>query len=344
MLLKLIHSFGRFFSASFFAVLLSAAYVWVSVPTSSATAETPIHVATIETMHGKGWGQTGVGTKYKKVQGDQVIKDEVISTGYKSAMTMRFIDNTTMKLGHDAQIQIDDMVYDPANSEKDTVVIRLGVGAFYFVSGKVAKEKVFLITATTTIGIRGTALLIDVQADGTTTVGVAKGRAFMHSRRNNSRTEIALGSTGSSDARGNVSESHKGLDLTGDEDINRNIGGFSDWLDEKAPKKSQDFNNFSTEAPEGGGLQSGANNDGADQPDGELSRDQGDHVSGMDGEGGGSGDGGSGGGSDGGSGGGSDGGSGGGSDGGSGGGDGGGDGGGSNSGGGGDGGDGGGDS
>jgi len=230
-----------------FPVALIAMYVWASVHMSSATAAPQLSVGTVNTVQGKGWSVSVGGEKFAKLEGDVVAMNEVVATGYKSGMTMSFIDSTTMKLGADAEITIDEMVYDPENGEHDSVVMTLKSGAFYFVSGKVAKQKVTLITPTTTIGIRGTELLISVDKDGSTSVGVAKGRAFVRSRHNRSGTDIKKGDTARTDAKGNVSDSHKGLDLTGDEDVDRNVEGVNDWLGDDDDKKISDITDFSSD-------------------------------------------------------------------------------------------------
>jgi len=205
-------------------------------------------VGLIESTKGQVWGSApwrDKDAKANKQKGDTVVQDEVIATGYNAKTTITFIDKTILKLGENAKITIDEMVYDPANNENDKVVLRLGQGAFYFVSGKVAKQKVTLITPTATIGIRGTELLISVKANGATTVAVTSGRAFMQSRNNRGSNEISTGRTGHSDKDGNVSDARDGVDLTGDEDVDRNVEGMSDWQDEK--EKEKDIAEFSDE-------------------------------------------------------------------------------------------------
>lgn len=266
-----------------FPAALVVMYVWATLHMSTATAATQASVGVVETVVGKGWSVSSAGAKFAKAQGDVVAMNEVVATGYKSGMLMSFVDGTTMKLGADAQITIDEMVYDPDDGQNDSVVMTLKTGAFYFVSGKVAKQKVTLITPTATIGIRGTELLISVDANGSTTVGVAKGRAFMSSRENSSRTEIGLGDTARSDDQGNVSESHKGLDLTGDDDIDRNVEGVSDWLGDDDDKKSDDISDFASDDHEDDGKEDDdkkdddKEGDGEDRGDNEDSGDQGDN-------------------------------------------------------------------
>lgn len=220
-----------------FPVILVGAYVWSAI---AATAATPIRVGEITDVKGSGWGLSLGNVKYDKLGGDTLVMDEVVSTGQRSAMTMLFIDKTVMTLGPNAEITIDEMVYNPEDSDKDIVSITLGKGSFYFVSGLVAKEKVTIVTPTATIGIRGTELVINIKEDGSTSVGVAKGHAFMRSKRDGRSVEVRVGYTGRVNKRGRVSKPFQGIDLTGEDDVDREIPGVAEWLESKDEKDEED--------------------------------------------------------------------------------------------------------
>lgn len=233
-----------------FPVILIAGYVWSAL---SATAATQTTVGAIEDLQGRGWGISQWGEKYDKLGGDMVALDEVVATGMNSAMTMRFIDNTTMTLGPSAEITVDQMVYNPDNGEKDGVTLTLGKGTFYFVSGLVAKDKVTIITPTATIGIRGTELVINVERDGSTSVGVAKGHAFMRSKDGDSSVEVEVGNTARADDKGRISDPFPGIDLTGEDEVDRKIPGVVEWLGEEEDDddKKKDFTEFTSRTPKG---------------------------------------------------------------------------------------------
>jgi len=252
-----------------FSMALVGAYIFSAVYISGATAAPPVPVGAVDSTKGKVWGETTWRTKYDKNKGDIISKDEVIATGYKSSATITFKDHTILKLGANAKMAIDEMVYNPLSNENDSVVFQLTEGAFYFVSGKVAKKNVSLITPTVVIGIRGTELLINVKPNGATSVGVTKGRAFVHSRENNSSTEISLGSTAHTDAKGNVSDAREGLDLTGDKDVDNNVEGVSDWHGPDDVKKDDSIAEFADDKHDA----YPAGNEG-DSPDGEFSDGQ----------------------------------------------------------------------
>ena len=232
-------------------VVMSAVLVWSGM--SAIAALPPAPIGTVETVKGKGWGKTAVGSRYDKLVGDLVILDEVLGTGKNSNMKLTFIDGTVMSLGEDAEIIVDEMVYDPDDTKDNRVVLRLGVGAFYFVSGQVAKDKVTIITPTATIGIRGTELVINVSKDGSTAVGVSKGHAYMDSRsQGGGHTEIEVGNTARSNGEGNVGKSFPGIDFTGDDDVDRNIPGVADWLDEEQEEdETKQLSEFGEKKDEG---------------------------------------------------------------------------------------------
>ena len=222
-------SWGLLFSLP---VVVSAGLVWSAMTAIAAIPPAPI--GAVDTLKGKGWGKTVSVGRYDKTVGDLVVLNEVLGTGKHSNMKLTFIDGTVMNLGEDAEIIVDEMIYDPNDTKDNRVVLKLGVGAFYFVSGKVAKDKVTIITPTATIGIRGTELVINVSKDGSTAVGVSKGHAYIDSRsQGGGRAEIEVGNTARSNGKGIVGKSFPGIDLTGDDDVDRNIPGVSDWLDDE---------------------------------------------------------------------------------------------------------------
>lgn len=92
---------------------------------------------------------------------DVLLNDEAV-TGSDGALGLTLSDSTTLSLGPDSSLVLDDFVYDPA--EKNLGMdINLLQGTLAYVSGTIAKlspESVRLITPSATIGIRGTKVLI----------------------------------------------------------------------------------------------------------------------------------------------------------------------------------------
>jgi Ca2+-binding RTX toxin-like protein len=97
-----------------------------------------------------------------------IHQGDVVATGARSALAIVFVDGTSFSLGADARMVIDAFVYDPAG-DADGAAFGLLEGAFVFVSGEVAKagpEAMTLTTPVATIGIRGTALALQLLGVG----------------------------------------------------------------------------------------------------------------------------------------------------------------------------------
>lgn len=106
--------------------------------------------------------------------GDLVFKDDVIETGADSAAGMSFIDGTAFSLSARARIVLNEFVYD-ANGSSNEALITLVQGTFSFVAGKVAKTGDMKVdTPIATMGIRGTAVEVNIPIDITATNGTVQ--------------------------------------------------------------------------------------------------------------------------------------------------------------------------
>jgi VCBS repeat-containing protein len=109
--------------------------------------------------------------------GDVVYQNDVVQTGSGSALGLVMIDGTTFNLTANARLMLNDLTYD-ATSTSNTSLFTLVQGAVTFVAGQVAKTGDMKVsTPVATMGIRGTAVILDVNAvDGTVSVSVANQR------------------------------------------------------------------------------------------------------------------------------------------------------------------------
>ncbi|MDH3335751.1 MAG: FecR domain-containing protein, partial [Rhodospirillaceae bacterium] len=228
-----------FLTCSAFAVFLSVSATAMPLGTS---------IGSVSESIGETFAMRAVGVVYKKNIGDFVGAGEVLATGKSSSMTVQFMDATTMTLGSEAEVTIDELIYDPDGNKNDnSLVISLAQGTYYYASGNIKKENITILTPTATIGIRGTELAIKIDGDGATSVGVVKGAAIMRARnrdrlidRSNERSNdnavfIDTGSTGRIEKSGEMSAPFGGIDLTGDDGVDRKIPGVAEWID------SEDF-------------------------------------------------------------------------------------------------------
>ena len=97
--------------------------------------------------------------------GDKVYKGDVVQSGSNSALGISFIDGTAFSLGANARMALNDMVYDP-NSQSNSSLLSLVQGTISFVAGETAKHGNMKIdTPVATMGIRGTAVVVEMTAD-----------------------------------------------------------------------------------------------------------------------------------------------------------------------------------
>ncbi len=102
-----------------------------------------------------------------------VYVGDTITTGRDARVIIRFNDSSTLTLGENANIDIDELVYDPANAAGGRQVLKFTQGVFQFVSGAISAAdhaNVAITTRVATIGIRGTRFVA-----GELTVGMPPG-------------------------------------------------------------------------------------------------------------------------------------------------------------------------
>ncbi len=112
---------------------------------------------------------------------DLVLANETIETEDESALVIVFADGSSLSMGENSVLTIDNFVYDPATASGRSS-LTLARGAFRYVSGSMPSESYALQTPTVTIGIRGTELLFTVEGDGATECSVVEGEADCVSR------------------------------------------------------------------------------------------------------------------------------------------------------------------
>jgi peptidylprolyl isomerase len=91
---------------------------------------------------------------------------EHIQTATDSASVIRLLDRTTLSLGANAQVVLDEFVYNPDKSIAQGVV-QLAMGSLRFVSAAGRRTDVTVQTPAATLGIRGTIFNVNVTPNGT---------------------------------------------------------------------------------------------------------------------------------------------------------------------------------
>jgi VCBS repeat-containing protein len=105
--------------------------------------------------------------------GDAVMKGDVVQTGSDSSIGMTFMDGSAFGMTSNARMVLNDMVYDP-NGSANSSLISLVQGTITFVAGQTAKNGHMKVeTPVATMGIRGTAVLVEIDSnDGPTKFSV----------------------------------------------------------------------------------------------------------------------------------------------------------------------------
>lgn len=157
-------------------------------------------VGSAQDVVNQAWGTPPGESKEELAQASPVHRNELLETGEESGVDIQFVDNSKLTMGQRARLTVDEFVFaDPANSKS---VLNLTKGAFRYVSGKMAEDKVTLKTPTATMVIRGTELKIDVADDGSTEVSVLEGAIELTSLIAGTALSIVTGQSGLLDGTG----------------------------------------------------------------------------------------------------------------------------------------------
>ena len=98
-------------------------------------------------------------------QGDVVRKGDVVQTGSDGQIAVLFADGSTFSLSASARMVLNDFVYQSGGSN-NSALISLVQGTIGFVAGQVAKTGDMRVeTPVATMGIRGTAVLVEISAN-----------------------------------------------------------------------------------------------------------------------------------------------------------------------------------
>ena len=125
------------------------------------------------------------GLPRRLVLGQDVVYNERITTQATGQTQVLFVDESTLSIGPDANMVIDQFVYDPS-AGTGKLAASLTRGVFRFVGGKLSKHDgaVTMRTPSATIGIRGGVMLVDQAADGRLEVIFVFGKAVVVSGLN----------------------------------------------------------------------------------------------------------------------------------------------------------------
>lgn len=122
----------------------------------------------------------------------QVYVNERVETVKQAEVLIRFLDGTTLGIGAESSIVLDELVYDP--NQVDSMVLSMTQGLFHFVTGDIAPEAVTIMTPAMIIGIRGTDIAVSVDSTSTE-LGVRDGNATATPTAGGETVSVGAGET-----------------------------------------------------------------------------------------------------------------------------------------------------
>ncbi|MBF0168290.1 MAG: FecR domain-containing protein [Alphaproteobacteria bacterium] len=117
-----------------------------------------LSIGQVETLNGSVNVIHADGSKGVLHKGDAVFQGDVMQTAKGASVGVLFVDKTSMSLGGEGRMVLDQMVFDPSSGTGKSA-FSLVQGTFSFVSGQISKsspDAMVVRTPVATIGIRGT--------------------------------------------------------------------------------------------------------------------------------------------------------------------------------------------
>ena len=107
-------------------------------------------------------GQAPAGPIEQLAIGQNVVRNEKISTFNKGQVQLIFADQSTLTLGENSEIVIDEFVYDPGK-QAGSMTATVTTGVLRYVGGKISKKNdVSFLTPSGVVTVRGGIALIKV--------------------------------------------------------------------------------------------------------------------------------------------------------------------------------------
>jgi hypothetical protein len=154
---------ARFGASRLFFSLLAALALFAAMPLALAQQK----VGAAAAVNPDTSGTPPSGAVRQVVIGQDIVHNERIVTGATGQTQILFLDQSTMTVGENADLTIDDFVYDTSTS-KGQLVMNTTKGILRYVGGALSKNAnaVSLVTPSGTLGIRGGVFLLSLTSNG----------------------------------------------------------------------------------------------------------------------------------------------------------------------------------
>lgn len=179
--------------AAAFSILALLLFLCAPARTSGAADDDGGQIATVATVEGEAALARGGNAPGALAADAPLFLNDKIETGPGAKVHILFVDDSELTLGENAQLTLDEYVYDPDDDASSKGRFGLLRGAFIFTSGlieKTAKPDVRLNVAYGSIGLRGTTVW-GGETDSQYGVFVSDGSVSVETRRG--RVRLASG-------------------------------------------------------------------------------------------------------------------------------------------------------
>jgi len=131
-------------------------------------------IGQVDSIAGSVWATRTGGPRVPLSEGSAVFQGDEVETAADSSVEISFLDDSTFSLGPNAQMVLNELIYDPGTNQGSSLTSVLK-GTFVFITGGVAEtapEAMKVNTPSGTIAVRGTKVGCAIGAEGTGTVCV----------------------------------------------------------------------------------------------------------------------------------------------------------------------------
>ncbi len=188
--------------------------VVIGAPFEARAAST---IGAVTLVHEFAYGTVAGEDKAGLFSNDEVYQTQIVETISDGALHIEFIDDTTLRLGSASRMVLDELVYDP-KAKGGRLIAHLTAGVFRYISGKIDKAGVRVLTPTVSIAIRGTDFSVTVAPDGTTAVSVAEGEVVVTALAGGDPVAVTPGQIAT------VSDTASGIAITSGRSVSNDAG------------------------------------------------------------------------------------------------------------------------
>ncbi len=134
------------------------------IPWTSALAEPSDTIGHVQTLQGHAYIQRA-GIDLPAAVGTELRHNDRIRTGKPAAIGLVLTDDTTIALGSNSELVLNDYAFEPKHG-RFALALRMVKGTFSYITGQIGKlspDSARVHTPDATIAVRGTKLLVEIK-------------------------------------------------------------------------------------------------------------------------------------------------------------------------------------